>query len=204
MKQHHFSSLRALAGRITGSDSTSSKVKTSLARLEKEAAGIAELISRPDPLKSLVAHELLVNTELARLRDLAAKTRGELNTAVTELRTAHDAARVAKAGLVTDEYAQEIRSVVRGLDITAKVQFMADAIKKGDSRVLAAVLNAPIILSGLTAEQVEFYREAALECGGPSGRNDLDELQMIVDTSFGVIDEIARPIGAGQIQLVAA
>lgn len=199
MHNHQLLALRAIAARVPGggdSDSpTAEKVRAILTHIEKEASAVLELMEHPDPMKSSVAIDLLINQEKARLRDLIARSRGELNGLVSGFRDSREAARRTKANLVPDSFAAESRSVFRQLDTESKHAFMATAIKAGDSATVAAIVTVPAILSGLSATQQADYREAFLDTVAPSSAGIADEMQAAVDTALRVAESFAQPAG---------
>lgn len=201
MHQHQLLALRAIAARVPGggdADSpTAAKVRAILTRLEKEVSGLLDLMEHPDPMKSSVAIDLLINQEKARLRDLSTRSRSELDALVSGFRASQEAARRAKANLVPDQYAAETRAVFRALDTEQKNTFLAMSLKAKDSATVAALLSVPPVLSGLTAQQSTEYREAFLDTvAGPSSAGIADEMQSAVDTSLQIVEMVARPAGA--------
>jgi hypothetical protein len=190
---HQLQALRALVGRITSNDPTTEKIKSILSRIEKEASGLADLIEKPDTMKSAVANELLTNAEKARLRTLAADSQGKLNNIIATHRAALDAARVQKAKLVPDGFASEIRSVFRSLDTAGKHALLGEAIKTGQAATVAAIVTAPTVLSGLTAQQSAQYREAFLDSVAPNNDAEAGEMQTVCDTALQIVESIARP-----------
>ena len=194
---HQLQALRAIVSRITGSDPTSEKIRSILSRIESEASGLLELAKKPDPLKSPAANELVVNAEKARLRTLIAESRGKLTNLVNSFRAADEAARITRAKLVPDAFATEIRNVFRSLDTAGKHAFMGEAMKAGDGSTIAAIVTVPAVLSGLSAQQSEQYREAFLESIAPSNKGTADEMQVICDTAIQSAESLARPkVGA--------
>lgn len=190
--------LRALSGRFPADTSISDKVKAVLTRIEKEASNLLEIMTKPDPEKSAMAIDRIINDEKGRLRDLIAKSRNEVNPLIAGWRASADAERVRKANLVPDAFAGEIRAVFRGMSWPAQLAFMATATDRLDGAVVAAVLNAPLVLSGLTPEQLEQFREAYLNRTSKSSAPIADEMQSCVDTFFNSADALAAPDGAAK------
>lgn len=182
----------ALRSRLPADDPTAEQIDAVLHRIETELVGLADLISRPDKMKSEMANDLLVNQEKARARDVIARSRGELTTLVTAARSSQEAARLEKAKLVPDAYAGEIRSVFRALDPAGKAKFMGEAIRAGDAPVIAAIVTAPSILSGLPAEQASQYRESYLNSISPNSTAAADELEAICAGALAVANELGR------------
>ena len=190
--------LRALSARFPADTSISDKVKASLARIEKEASNLLEIMTKPDPEKSAMAIDRIINDEKGRLRDLIAKSRNEVNPLIAGWRASADAERVKKANLVPDAFAGEIRAVFRGMAWPAQLQFMATATDRLDGAAVAAVLNAPLVLSGLTQDQAEQFREAYLNRTSKSAAPVADEMQACCDTFFNSADALAAPDGAAK------
>lgn len=61
----------------------------------------------------------------------------------------------------TGPFAAEIRGVVRGMTTAERQSFVTQAVTKGDTTVLGAVLGAPPVLTGLSAEMVQALTERA-------------------------------------------
>jgi hypothetical protein len=200
---HQLQAIRAVVNRLTVTDSDSGKMKSILDRLEKEASGLVELMTHPDPMKSSVANDLVVNAEKSRLRALAGESREKLSRIVSGRRAASDAARLAKARLMPDDHAAEIRGVFRSLDPAAKHSFMAEAIKTGDASTIAAIVTARPLLSGLSAEESAHYREAFLESVAPHNDHIAEEMQAICDTAIRTVESLATP-AAGQSSVSGA
>lgn len=197
MRDHQLRALRALLEKLEGNDSTTEKIRSIIVRIEKEASSLFEIVSHPDPMKSAVAIDLLINQEKARLRDLVAKSRGELHSIIGGFRAANDAARLAKANLVPDQFASEIRTVFRSLDYTGQMKFMAEAIQAGDASIVAAIVTVPAVLTGLPAAQIDQYRESFLNSIAPNRKSVTDEMQAIADAVCSTAEAAAQPVGAG-------
>lgn len=189
-------SIRALIQRIPSDAPASAKAMTILTKLEKEVIGITSLASKPDSMKSDAANTMILNAEKARLRELAASSRSELAAAISSARATVDTSRGEAGNLTQGEYAAEIRSVFRGLSAAEKAQFIVDATKARDGQSIAAIVEAPAVLTGLTTEQVAGYREHYLDSVAPSSRHERnanDDLQAVCDTAMDVFDEVAQP-----------
>lgn len=185
--------IRALVGRVPDVGAISDKVKAGLNAIEREAAGIVELIEHPDEMKSSTAIALLVNAEKATLRALITKTRGELLPAVEAWRTSQNAARLAKANLTPDEFAQELRNVFRQMDDAGRAVYMRDAIEAGDGAKAAAILNAPLELTGLTADELGRYRDRFLSRVAKGPDADADGMIACIETTLQCADAMAVP-----------
>lgn len=190
--------LRALSARFPADTSISDKVKAALTRIEKEASGLLEIMQKPDPEKSSMAIDRIINDEKGRLRDLIAKSRNEVNPLIAGWRAEQDAARVRKANLKPNEYASETRLVFRGLEYAQKLQFMQNIANENDGAMAASLLDAPAALTGLSRDQAEQFRESFLDKTSKSCAPVANEMQSCVDTFFNSADALAAPDGAAK------
>jgi len=188
--------LRALIGRIPNDTSISEKLVFLMNRIEREASGVIEVMNNPDPERSALAIDRIINAEKASLRAEIGNARREAYPLIASWRAQQDAARIQKANLVPDAFAAEIRSVFRTMSWPAKLQFMTDATSLLDGATVAAVLNAPPVLAGVTPEQLAQFREAYLNKTSKSSEQVAASMQSAVDTFFTAADDLARPDGA--------
>lgn len=191
--------LRALSGRFPSDTTISDRVKAVLNRIEKEASGLLEYMEHPNPDLSSEAVTRVVNAEKSKLRDLIAASRNEVNPMIAKWQNEQTAARVKKAALVPDEYAAEIRQTFRLMPYPAQLAFVADATSRLDGPTIAAIITAPPVLSGLTPEQVERFREAFLDRTSKSSAPLAEEMQSCTDTFFNSADGLAKPDGAARL-----
>lgn len=194
----HLTILRAIAARFPADTSISDKVKATLTRIETEASGLLDILKNPDPEKSAMAIDRIVNDEKGRLRDLLAKTRNELTPLIANWRASADAERVKRGNLVPDAFAGETRAVFRAMSLTEKMHFMANATANLDGASIAAILNVPHVLSGLTPEQAVQLRESYLSRSSKSSAPIADEMSGCVETFLGAADALAAPSGAAK------
>lgn len=198
MHQQQLVMLRVLITRVPGDNPTSDKIRSGISRLEKEATALYEIVTGPaDPMVSAAAIAMRVDAEKSRLRALAARSRGELDTLVANFRASEEAARRSRASLKADQYAPEIRTAVRAFTNEQRNNFLATLLQSKDSTTAAAILDAPPMLCGMTEQESENFREAFLEkLGGPSAKAIADEMQSAVDVALQTVEMIARPEGA--------
>ena len=188
--------IASLMSRLPAKSTATPKVAAILERLRKEAAGVTGLVSNPDKMKSEAANSMVLNNERSKLRELAAAARQEVAGLIASAQAAQDADRVARANLVAVEHAAEIRTIFRGLDSNGQAKFMADALRSKDGSVVAALVGVPAILTGMSQEQVDLYREHFLDSITPGARGERDvrdELTAVCDGCLTAIDQIAAP-----------
>ncbi len=176
-------SLRALKSRLPDVPGLSDKVTPWLNRLETEGTNLLAMVENPDPMKSALAHDILVNNEKSRLRDLVAKASAEIMPLIATFKEKAASTRIDKAALIPDQHAQEFRGLWRGMSGEQQANLLNTAMKAHDGATVAALTEAPAILSGLTAQRQAQIKEAFLEAVAPSKTDELDEVQAVV-TAF--------------------
>jgi len=188
--------MRAIIARLNTDSKRGQGIKTILDMIAHEASGLQSLVDNPDMMKSGVAQAMLINQEKARLRDVTNLVRDKLKELVSEYAAEQDAARVSRANLVMTEHAAEIRNVFRALDAAAKSQFLSDAIRTRDAATVAAIVEAPAVLSGISEERVSQYREIYLDSYARiAPQHAVDEMQSVIDVSLEIADSMAIPAG---------
>jgi hypothetical protein len=188
--------MKAIIARLNTDSKRGQGIKTILDMIAHEAIGLQTLSDNPDMMKSGVAQAMLINQEKARLRDVTNLAREKLKELVSEYASEQDAARVSRANLVPTEHAAEIRSVFRALDAAAKSQFLSDAIRTRDAATVAAIVAAPAVLTGISAERVSQYREMYLDSYARiAPQHAVKEMQSVIDVTLGIADSMAIPSG---------
>lgn len=187
--------IRAIIARVPET-SIQGQITASLIHIDKEASAAMAIFKNPDPDRSASFIDKAIGDQLARVRDLVAKARPALLTAIANWRNSQEAARVKKAALVPDAFSAEVRSVFRQMAYPAQMAFIAEAVKKDDGASVAAITEAPPILSGLTREQTDIFRGMYLDAFAPSSAAIADEMLSCVTTALNAAESFAQPIGA--------
>ncbi len=118
----------------------------------------------------------VVDARLATLR----KTREELARRVESALAEPSLASTTGAAI-----ASETRSFLRSLDPGKRTTTLADAVTSGDKGTVAAVLGAPLFLSGLTAEQGAALREQAARRFAPRDDAQLRAVDAAMNSVMG-------------------
>ena len=186
-------SINAVIGRLPDVGAISDKCRTALGDVADVASGLLELAANIDPMISAVAHSMRVDAEKSRLREKTEKARDTLLPAIEAWRAAQNAARLAKADLKPDEFAQELRAVFRTLDDVGRAVYMQNATDAQDGAAAAAILTAPLTLTGITADELERYRDEFLSRIAASPDADADAMRSCVTTALGCALVMATP-----------
>lgn len=198
MHSYQLLALRDLQGRMPDIDGLTAKITPLFSRIETEGTNLLALMENPDPMKSSMAIDLLINAEKGRIRDLVAKAGAEVNPLIASYREKTAAARLNKAALVPDQHAQEMRGVFRTMADEQQNNLLDQSMKTRDSTTIAALTEAPAILSGLTVQRQQQIRDAYLNTIAPSADNEIDELWACVSTFLSSAAAMAALNGSGR------
>ena len=191
-------SLRALKSRLPDVPGLSDEITPWLNHIEKEASNLLVMMESADPMKSALAHDILVNNEKARIRDLVQKAAATIAPLIATAKEKAASTQLHKAALIPDQHAQEFRGVWRGLSDEQQANLLNTAMKAHDGATVAALTEAPAILSGLTAQRQAQIKEAFLEAVAPSKTDELDEVQACTSTFFQSAASLAAPNASGR------
>jgi hypothetical protein len=178
--------LKALIARLpTGTTPRYLEIQKLIASLSPVVEHIHGLQTNPSELLSRLAVDReIISTRLA-LGRLIPEIKAQIDALIAEERSELDATNVEAAGLKTDDFAAETRQVFRALTQSEKLSFLADALKDNDGATMGAILQAPLHLSGLTAEMRADYHSAFLAKTAPVGKQKfLDSVAQTTDVIF--------------------
>jgi hypothetical protein len=195
--KNKLASLAMIVGRLPANAPEHEKIKSVLNRLHTEAQNIAKIVAEPDPMKSAAAITLVLNAEKARLRELAAKSRADIASVLTVNAANVQATQTKNSKLIPNEYASEIRSVFRALDNGEKAVFIEYAATTNDGPTLAAILQAPAVLTGLSPQLQADYKQYYFDLASPLAKGQqaaFDETQAVCSGVLQLCDQIAQPV----------
>ena len=140
------------------------------ATLDQLGEGLAQL-------ETLAGHPHPGRTEAAQLKEVAkayAKLLEKAEQANETVNSAHREAQIdlqrvidEKAGLNEDKYAPEIRASLRAMPLAERTALLTQAVKDGNTSILAAATGGPGLLVGLPNTTVESLRTAhTAHCAG--------------------------------------
>ena len=131
------------------------------------ASEVAKLHDNPSPYKTAAANVKELQTTLDSRRKALDN---ELNLAKQAAKAERNAFQAEINGLIPDQdgaRAGEIRSYFRSLDDGARQTTLQQAVQAGDSETVAALVNSPAYLSGLTGEQQAHAKQRYAETHAP-------------------------------------
>lgn len=136
-------------------------------RLSTAMTGLQNLIERRDPTETIEKHSIRVAKAAEQLEKLTTQVEKSIASLLSQGAASILNEMTQVAPLKENEYASEIRAVVRGMEMNDRTMLLVDAVKRGDAPVVAALTNAPSIITGLTPEFVGQMKEAYFEKNAP-------------------------------------
>lgn len=99
--------------------------------------------------------------------------------------------------------ASEIRAIVRGMKAEERRHLITDAIERKDGEILAAIMTAPTILTGIPETTLAGYRDHAISihCPDlPKVKQALDEAGRILTEAFFATDNMINEIEGAAVE----
>jgi DNA-binding phage protein len=156
---------------------------------------------KKDTSKTEANQILVVATEAGKLQDAATRKFDAARKTLTD-GIAHNDALLSKplATAADNSISAEVRKYVRELSDDKRHAFLNDAMKRGDTSTLAAVLGAQPFLSGLTHEMQVHFTRALHEKQSPEIAARLQvmrrALELVESRSGLVFTEVEKALGA--------
>ncbi|HBG47232.1 MAG TPA: hypothetical protein DDW94_09630 [Deltaproteobacteria bacterium] len=153
-------------------------------------------------------HALNVGRAAARLQVLAEAAEAAITTKATSAGASFESSLREHSGLVNGPYAVEIRQRLQGMAPGEKVKVVQAMIESRDGSSLAAIIDAPSMLTGLSSEDIGKFREQYFQTAAPDivkardTYRDLNEhVQAAVKTSLTAASEYSDPVKLRALEL---
>lgn len=179
---HAVRAIEAIAKRMVrelGDNPAALRLQSEAKRLQEGTAALDNVNAHPSPLDTPDGHALKV----ARLaKKLDAQITDSINRAGDILRDGlSDAQRRIdeKVDLRPNAFASEIRAVFRGLSSTAKAAMINDLVVSNRGPELAAIVKAPLVLTGITEDRRETYERMILSKHASAELNEQAKLEEV-------------------------
>lgn len=164
------------------------RIVNELEKVTQKVEALEKLSVTRNPLETPAAHTkrladkaTVLKKESAALREyIQEQARQGLNSLQKEIFSA--------SGLRQNAYAAEIRQAVLRMSADDRNELFNQILKTGDTETLAAITEAPGILSGVTTEQQEAMREAVFRMKAPELVADRDYTLEMISTSLSIAD----------------
>lgn len=161
-------------------------------RLGNASGTLGKLIDNKSPTETEDAHHKKVGAAAKAFGSAVANGQAQLNTIMQRgMRDIEERSR-AKTGLKANEYAGEIRAAVRPMPIDAKLALFNDLAKQGRGADLAAVVDAPPLLTGVTPEMQQRAKDMLEATHAPAERAEREALLQGFSDAFDMTSALAN------------
>jgi hypothetical protein len=189
----HLAAVNHVADRIAkGLDETKHptphKLHRAVARVSVGLDSLIALHATRNPTETEGTHGKRVADAATKLSGMIASSRERLHEITREGLAEIDARIGAKVKLVPDNYAAEIRAQFRTLDSSQRVALLAELVENNNGPVLAALVQPPRILTGLTDEMRQRYTEAIISKHAPEEAAARDATMAAFSNSLTALD----------------
>lgn len=169
MASHHpaytVAAINTYAGRIRGrlpaeGHSHARQLETEVTKLANSATALGRVFDTQSPTETADAHEKKIAAAAKVFGGQVSATRDRIHAILkTGLEDIDGRARKT-TGLKADRFEEEIRATFRSLDQDQKHSLLGELAENGKGAELAAIIDAPTVVTGITKEDVTRYREA--------------------------------------------
>lgn len=178
-------------------------VRDHMAIVSNQVDRLLDLKKSPDPMKSQLALDIAEESQRSVLNKVYSEAKIAINRAISEYKSSQQASRLLKSNLKPNEFAQEIRSSFRLLSMPQKLQVLSDAINSGDGALMAALtLDVPPMLTGLTPEIQEQYRESFLDKWSEVSFDYITGIEKTAETFLSSVEPFALPLRKEAVQAI--
>lgn len=125
------------------------KILSMIQHMEQRAAALDKVRLSRHPLDTEAAHVRKVAKAAQKMRNESTEIRSRINIVYSQAAAEIVDAIDKQAGLVEGKYDAEIRAAFLKMSDTKRSETLTKALKEGNSEIIAAVCNAPSILSGV-------------------------------------------------------
>lgn len=192
---HTVRALAAVAERLIGDMGdhvVARQMQNEITRLSKGAAALDSVFANRSPLETEGAH-------MVKVAGMARKFDREITAAMNRISEVYregerDLQRRIdeKVNLKPDAFAEEIRAAFRSLDSRAKLKLLHELADANRGPELAAIVRAPVILTGIAEEHRARFEEAILAKHAPAELAERAGLASVFEEGFA-----ATSIAAG-------
>jgi hypothetical protein len=208
------SAIGAIVDRMTsniGDHPAARQLKAEADRLRRGAEALDNVRRNRAPADTNEAHTL-------KVAKAARKYEAEVEAAVTRANqiwgsgiTDVNRRIVEKVNLKADDFAKEIRTAFRELDSKTKVDRINQMVEENRGPELAANVDAPAILTGISDQQCAMYRQAIISKHAAAELEEQEKLEEVFGASLdaakaakGLVSRLADPGELAHIEHVDA
>lgn len=163
-------------------------------RMTQSVESLESLANHRDPRLTEAAHTTRMAEASRKLGHTRDKYKERISALTQEGLTVIERDLKARANLTPTAYAQEIRSAFLSMTHKKRGEVLDKAITEGNSEILAAVLDAPELVTGLDRERREGYKEKLFLTVAPELVAQRDEIMEIFKVGLTVSDTVKKAI----------
>lgn len=160
-----------------------------IGRLADAVAAMEKLAESPNPTETEARHQQRVADAGKKVQERAAAAWDHLNELLHDGTTAIDQKINEKANLRMNGYAEEIRASVRAMPAAERNRVLVNALDAGDAATVAALTDAPSIVTGIDADYAGRIRQSYVEKHAPDEHAAMSALHETASTAFTAASE---------------
>jgi hypothetical protein len=185
---HRVAAIGNLASRIPTDHPQTAKLHGIVSTLRNSVSAIDVLHSRPNPLEPVAAQERRVGKASEKLTEQAKAARQQINEVMQSGSREIQGRIDAKVKLKEDGFAQEIRTVYRGMTRENQLKMLTQLATENNGPAIAAIICSPTILTGITAEMQDRFRENIVTLHAPAEYVELKALTEAISPAWIATD----------------
>jgi hypothetical protein len=169
-------------------------------RIELAVKSLGDMAATKSPTETTAAHFKRVAHSSQRLRNETINAKDRIAVLQQEASQDIDQRIKERLNLIQGDYAGELRSTLRGMDQKERFATISEIMKQGDGQSMAAISQAPAVLSGLSDEISARYVEDYTKMYAADLVNERDalhetasDLAIITSTADKAADGFSNP-----------
>ncbi|SHK89325.1 hypothetical protein SAMN05216369_3515 [Marinobacter antarcticus] len=166
-------------------------------QMVRSVEGLENFSANKSPKDTDAGHTLKIAAQAKRLQTETQRWEKSLNDNARRGINELDMAITEKAGLRETLHGAEIRAAFRGMSFKERGEALNAALKAGDGATIAAISEAPALLSGVTSDMQTRYREGLQEAMAPEETAAKADLFEAFDAGLVALGIVRKSIDSG-------
>lgn len=176
---------------------TAQRYAQEVKRMASSVEALERLAVSRNPKDTEESHTVKVAAAAKRLASDAAKTNDRLHDTLKNSVITIEAKIREQAGMLPNQYATEIRQAFRSMTQQQRGEALQTALKNGDSATIAAIADAPEIVTGIQTEFRDRMVESLQRQKAPELYAELDDVYESFSTSLAALGTVDKAISSG-------
>ena len=186
---------------------TASKMLVEVRRVQGAVGALAQMGMSKKPTENEAGHYHRVAGAAKKLDAVINAVNEKMPVLQAERATDIDNRINERLGLVENQYASEVRTAIRNMEIKGRNKAVLQMIEDGDGASLAALTECPAILTGMNADVRQSYKGLLIDKKAPDLAKERDVLMQAV-SDISILMKEARaaslahsdPVKVGKIE----